>query len=116
MIKLELTEDQARLVGRACEFFARVKIGQFGEILNNCLDVKIQGEEYWDRKAAAEAYLLMARSQIYPDLQGMGHSYGIGRFDDADKAFDVYQVIRYALGGPVPFSYHELPICTKEVK
>ena len=110
MVKLELTEEQARLVGRACEFFARVKMGQFEEILNNLLDIKIPGEQYQNRKESARTYLLMARSQIYPDLQGMGHSYGICRFEDADKAYDVYQVIRHAFGGPEPFSYHDLPL------
>lgn len=111
MVKLELTEEEARLVGRACEFFARVKMGQFGEIVWHTANKHCPEDP-----AAAEQAWLELRKQIYPDLQGVGHSYGIGKFEDADKVFDVHQVIRYALGGPVPFSYHKLPKCTKEAE
>ena len=83
---LELNEVQAQTVSQACEFFARIKMGQFD-----------------------------ARKAIYPELNGIGHSYGVGKFADADRAFDVYQVLRHALGDPrEPFQLGEpLPSCTK---
>lgn len=110
MIQLTLTEEQAQLVGMACEFFARVRMGQFGEIPFRCAEKHCPK----DPEATQRAWLEL-RKHIYPDLCGVGHSYGIGKFDDADRAFDVYQVIRYAMGGQPPFSYHELPKCEKVV-
>lgn len=58
--------------------------------------------------------LLEARNAIYPELHDIGHSYGLGRFEDADKSYDVYQVIRHAMGGKEPFSYYELARCEVE--
>ena len=113
MIKLTLTDEQARIVSNACEFYARVRMGQFNEIVWNCLQVK-NVDDYCERRNEAKRLLLEARNQIYPDLRGIGHSYGVGKFEDADKAFDVHQVIRHATGDKrTPFSYYELPKCEK---
>lgn len=59
--------------------------------------------------------LQRAMKAIYPDLNGIGHSYGMGKFADADRAFDVYQILRYALGDPRElFQFGEpLPCCTR---
>lgn len=108
-IQLTMTEEEAKIVSTACEFYARIRMGQFGEIAwhcckNHCPD---------DRFATDDAWLKL-RKHIYPDLQGAGHSYGMGKFYDADKAFDVHQVLRHVLGdGRYPFSYHTLPECVK---
>lgn len=109
IIKLELTEDQARLVANACEFYARIRMGQFGEIFRQCT-----GKIWAAFPESATLDMLKFRKHIYPDLTGVGHSYGIGQFDDADKTYDVYQAIRYVMDGKEPFSYNKLPICTKE--
>lgn len=103
--KLTLTEDQAQIVATACEFFARVKMGQFREIVWHC------AENHCPRSpGAAEQAWLELRKQLYPDLDGAGHSYGIGKYADADKAFGVYEVIRHAMGDRrEPFSYYPLP-------
>lgn len=113
MIELHLSKEQAQVVSQACEFFARIKMGQFDEIPLICLSHDLPIGEYCSRKAAAEKTLLESRKYIYPELHGSGHSYGVGKFTDADRAFDVYQVLRYALGDPrTPFSFDEpLPIC-----
>lgn len=114
-IVLELTEEQAKIVSHSCEFYARVRMGQFNEIVFRTLDFSIPCNDYCERRDEAERLLLEARKQLYPDLHGVGHSYGIGKFKDADLAFDVYQVLRNQLGDPrPPFSYHELPKCRKE--
>lgn len=114
MIKLTLTEEQAKVVSRACEFFCRIKIGQFNEITWELLDYGL--EDYCERRDAIEQFLLAARKLIYPELlYSFGHSYGIGKFDDADMAFDVYQVLRHQLGDwrePFEF-YHPLPKCER---
>lgn len=114
IIELRLTPEQAEIVARACEFYARIKMGQFDEIPYHCLQHELPGNEYCNRRQAAERALLEARKYIYPELHGIGHSYGVGKFQDADRAFDVYQVLRYALGDPrTPFTFDEpLPFCT----
>lgn len=112
---LDLTEEQAQTVSQACEFFARIKLGQFQEIPFLCLSNELTGSNYCTRRDVANKHLLDARKAIYPDLNGIGHSYGVGKFPDADRAFDVYQVLRYALGDQrEPFRFGEpLPTCTK---
>ena len=112
---LELNEEQARIVSQACEFFARIRMGQFQEIPFLCLSNDLDGVDYCDKRDIANKYLLDARKAIYPELNGIGHSYGVGKFLDADRAFDVYQVLRYALGDQrEPFQLGEpLPTYTK---
>lgn len=112
---LELNEEQAITVSQACEFFARIKMGQFDEIPFLLLADELSGADYCSRRDIANKYLLEARKAIYPELHGIGHSYGVGKFADADRAFDVYQVLRHALGDPrEPFQLGEpLPSCTK---
>lgn len=113
-IVLTLTEEQAKNVSRACEFYARIRMGQFKEILWSCLDMRLEPNEFCKRRDEAERLLLEARKQLYPDLHGWGHSYGIGKFKDADMSFDVHQVIREKFGDKRgTFSYYELPKCEK---
>lgn len=114
MIKLTLTEEQAKIVSLACEFYCRMRIGQWNEITYNFMDLK--RDDYCEARDAAESYLLQARYYVYPDLSGIGHSYGIGKFEDADIAYDVHQVLRHALGDSrMPWSMNpeELPVCEK---
>ena len=113
-IQLTLTEEQAKIVFTACEFYARVRMGQFDRIIDHTLDLSIPCDDYCDRRDEAERLLLEARKQLYPELHGAGHSYGIGKFEDADLAYDVHQVLRNQFGdGRPPFSCHELPECKK---
>ena len=115
MIELKLTEAQAGVVSTACEIFARIKTGQFNEIIWHLLDIKLSTDEYCSRRERAQELLLEARKQIYPDLHGVWHSYGMGRFEDADTAFDVHQVLRHALGDQrEPWSMTTLPECTSK--
>lgn len=114
MIKLTLTDEQARVVSMACEFFARIKMGQFNEIIWHTMDFQTGSDDYCERRDKAKELLYEARKYLFPELHGYGHSYGMGKFDDADTAFDVYQVIRPFLGDTrKPFSFNELPKCVK---
>ena len=114
MIKLTLTDEQAKIVARACEFYARIMMGQFNEIVWHTLDKDLMCDDYCERRDNAEQLLFEARKYLYPELRGVGHSYGIGKFKDADMSFDVYQVIRPFFGdNRTPFSYYELPKCEK---
>lgn len=116
-IKLTLTDQQAQIVSTACEFYARIKIGQFKEIIWHTLSVKLPTDNFCERRDLAETNLLEARSFIYPELHGVGHSYGVGKFEEADKSFDVYQVLRQQFGDSrTPFSYYPVPTCEKEWK
>lgn len=108
MIVLKLTEEQAKITATACEFYARILMGQFQEIANHCPGFQLACNYEEIQKA-----WLNLRSYIYYDLHGPGHSYGIGKFPQADAAYDIHQVIRYAMGGKEPFSYNPLPICEK---
>lgn len=112
---LDLNEEQAKTVALACEFFARIKMGQFNEIPYLLLADELPGNDYCTKRDTANQHLLEAREAIYPELHGMGHSYGVGKFADADRAFDVYQVLRHALGDfREPFQLGEsLPNCAK---
>lgn len=109
---LEMTEEQARVLMTACEFYARVKMGQFQEIVFHCAEKHCPK----DHDATLNAWLEL-RKQIFPELKGAGHSYGIGYSKQADTAFDIYQVVRQHFGDPRSvFSYDEVPKCTvKEI-
>jgi hypothetical protein len=112
MVRLELTNEQAEVVSLACDFYARVKIGQFGEIIDRTLDIKIPSNEYLERKRMARLYIIEARNEIYPDLHGFGHSYGYGKFADADDAIDVSKCIRHAMADdPEPLKTRKYPKC-----
>ena len=67
--KLTLSETQARVVAKACEFYARIGYGQYSEILWNFMDMK--NDDAIERRDEAERLLFEARAQIYPDLGEM---------------------------------------------
>lgn len=113
--ELTLTEEQAKIVSKACEFYSRIRIGQFNEIIWNTIDRITSVDDYCERRDKASELLFEARKYLYPELHGIGSSYGMGKFKDADMAFDVYQVLRQKFGDErTPFSYYDLPEC-KEV-
>lgn len=109
-IHLELTEDQARVLMTACEFYARIKMGQFQEISWHCAPKHCP-----DDPAAVERAWLELRKLLFPDLHGVGHSYGMGYDKNADAAYDIYQVVRQHFGDPRGvFSYNKVPKCWVE--
>ena len=98
-VRLTMTEEDAKLVAKACEFYARMKMGQFKEIIWNFLDMQLPTDDYCLRQEKLEDLLYQARAVLYPDLgKHIGSSYGYGKFKDADKAFDVYQLLRITYG------------------
>lgn len=109
--RLELTEEQLQVLSTACEFYARVRMGQFNEIPWHCLNWNGNDiDNLCNRRDEAEKLLLEARKHIYPELYGVGHYYGIGKFKDADLAFDIHQVARMEFGDDrLPFSNRQLP-------
>lgn len=108
---MNLTPQEARTLSFQCEFYARMRMGQFAELPFHFLDNRaLGGGLFCEKRDQAETLLFKARHSILPGLCAPGHSYGIGRFDDADLAFDIHQVIRRLFGDSRnPFSYHTLP-------
>ena len=76
---------------------------------------KMTDEEFndWiDRRDKAESLVYKAREYIFPELQGRGHSYGIGRDPESNIAWNIHQVLRYHAGNDErkPYAvYGELP-------
>lgn len=100
-----MSENQAKIVSRACEFYSRVRMGQFEEIIWTLMQESVGEASFCERRDLAKECLLRAREHIYPELRSAGHSYGMGDFEDADTAYDVYMVLRRLFGDTrEPFS------------
>lgn len=113
MVEVKMSENQAQIVARACEFFARIRMGQFNEIIWLAMSGEWEKDDACERRDAAKEALSKAREALYPELHGEGHSYGIGKFEDADTAYDVYMVLRQLFGDPrTPFSMSKEPLPT----
>ena len=109
MVELKLTDEQAQVVSRACEFYSRIALGQFKEIIFELVN-RDTVDDVLEHRSEIESLLYEARDLIYPDLHGLGQSYGIGKFERADTAYDVHQALRILFGDTrQPFSYYELP-------
>ena len=95
---LHMDEETARVVSRACELYMRLRCGQFQEL--RYLTVMPQGKNdptFGERLDKCSAALLEAKKAAFPELNGPGHSYGVGHFRAADTAWNVYQVVRYVM-------------------
>lgn len=95
---MTMTESQARLVIKALDFFSRMRMGQFAELIYLVLPVNggdIDG--YCKRRDEAERILLDARDVLMPDLLDM-HSlhgfYSVYKFEDSFAAWRTLQAIR----------------------
>lgn len=121
---LSMTEEQARAVSRACELYARLRIGQLDELNFELLLFKSR-EDICERREQALNLLLLLKKIYFPELNGHGHSYGVGHDEVSDRAWVAYQAMRYAMawhdhpeGGigvhfdpPMPLSNEPLPTC-----
>ena len=101
---LTLNREQAALLSRACEFYSRVRNGQFHEIV---WELSLNEHKYaaanfdWD---LVDALLSAARKPIFPNLSmSPGHHYGVNHDHDSDVAWDTHEVIRHAI------AYHDNP-------
>ena len=101
---LHMNAETARIVSRACELYARLRCGQFEELQH--LTVWPQGEKdtsFGERIQKCRESLEFAKKAAFPELNGPGHSYGVGHFRDSDTAWNVYQAVRYIM------AWHEHP-------
>ena len=124
---LTLSEEQAKLLCTACEFYARMRTGQWNELIWHCLD--LSKEDFCEKRDELEEKLMEARAIAFPDLaKHIGRHYGVGKFKEADQSWEIYEVLRHKIawtehpeGGygvwfdkPMPFSGTPLAKC--EVK
>ena len=91
-----MTEEQARAASRACELYCRLIDGQLDE-LNHDLLLRETREDICERREEAMDLLLKLKKIYFPELHGHGHSYGLGHDIVADRAWVVYQAIRYCM-------------------
>lgn len=95
---MTMTESQARLVIKALDFFSRMRMGQFGELIDLVLPVSDGDiDEYCKRRDEAARILLDARDVLMPDLLDMHSlhgSYSVYMFDDSRAAWHTLQAIR----------------------
>ncbi len=120
---LDMSEEQACQVDKALELYARLRMGQWNELIDLCLDYS--DKDFCEKRDVLQQKLMDARKAAYPELHGVGHSYGVGRFEDADSAFEIHKVLRNKIawtnhpeGGfgvdfdpPYSFCGHELAKC-----
>lgn len=97
-----MTAEQARAASRACELYCRLIDGQLDE-LNHDLLLRETKDEICERREEAMELLLRLKKIYFPGLHGHGHSYGLGHDITADRAWLVYQAIRYRM------AWHEHP-------
>lgn len=123
--RLELTDEQAKITLKALELYSRLRNGQWTELVDLCLD--LNDDDYARKKFDLLIPELMhLRKQVYPELPPQwGTSYGIGKFEDADLAWEIHEVLRNRIawaehpeGGagvdfdaPISFRGNELAEC-----
>lgn len=96
--RMTMTEEQARLVIRALDFFSRMRMGQFAELIDLVISVKDGDiDDYRKRRDEASRILLDARNVLMPELQIMhsiNSSYSVYKFEDSHAAWRTLQAIR----------------------
>lgn len=95
---MTMTEEQARLVIRALDFFSRMRMGQWGE-LARLTPPPSNGNiaDYQAARDTVEDLLLQARDIVMPELRDMRSfysSYSVHKFDDSRAAWHTLQAIR----------------------
>lgn len=102
---LEMNEEQARTVIAALDLSMRIRLGQWKEIIEACMDFEPEKIDEWcERSDKAEDILLQARKIVMPELTGgWGHSYGVYNREDTERAYNVLLAVRSCL------AYHNKP-------
>ena len=104
--RLEMSEEQARTTIAALDLAIRIRLGQWNEIVEQCLECDYDDiDEYLKRKEDAVYILEQAREIAMPELAGkmMACSYGVYKFDYTERAFNVMKAVRSCM------AWHENP-------
>ena len=95
---LTMTEEQARCVVGALDLSMRIRLGQWREIIECCMDYESGKMDEWcKRREEAEEILLQARKIVMPELSGWGHSYGVYNREGTEREYNVLLAVRSAL-------------------
>lgn len=126
---LKLREEDARIVSRACEFYTRLHIGQFDELVFELMQMQPGDDSFSQKREIAQSLLMTVRSLMFPELPPFaGASHSAGHTEKDGRAWNVYQVLRHAIawnnhpeGGvtvdfaaPLNSAGFPLPECTTE--
>lgn len=97
---LTMTEEQARCVVAALDLSMRIRIGQWNEIVEQCLECDYDNiDDYLRKKEDAVRILEKAREIVMPELQGrmMACSWGVYKFEQTERAFNILKAVRSAI-------------------
>lgn len=97
---LTLSPEQARVVSRACELYARLHIGQLDELTWELLDFSC--EDCCTRRKEAETLLQQLKRLYFADARRTERPQDLYNLD-TERAWDLHQVIRHAI------AWHEHP-------
>ncbi len=105
--RLEMTEEQAKTLVNSLDLAIRIRMGQWGEIVEQCMKFERKDITEWcKRRDEAEAILLKARDIVMPELADM-HSlsggHGVYANELTERAYNVLLAVRSCI------SYHKKP-------
>lgn len=90
-VALEMSREQAMIVERACELFARLKIGQFEQIIEQMMDFSTNDAS--NRSDIADDLLKIVACLIFgKNTWGMPN---VEKDDEHERAWEVYTALRY---------------------
>lgn len=99
--RLEMNEEQARCVVGALDLAMRIRLGQWKEIIEQCMKCEPDKTDEWcERRDKAERVLLEARNIVMPelkDLNSLHGSYGVYSMEETERAFNVLKAVRSAI-------------------
>lgn len=99
--RLEMNEKQARTVIAALDFWMRMRIGQWDELADLCIECDYQNDEdfsaYWeayrDKRDEVSKRLYQARQIAMPELT-RNASWGVYEFENTERAFNILKAVR----------------------
>ena len=105
--RLEMTEEQARTTIAALDLAIRIKLGQWGQLVEHCMEWEPSKTDEWcERRDKAERVLLEARNIVMPELRDMNSlhgSHGVYAKEETERAYNVLLAVRSCL------AYHNKP-------
>jgi len=105
--RLEMNEEQARTVVAALDLAMRIRLGQFGQIVEQCMEWEPDKTDEWcERREKADAILLQARDIIMPELRPMNSlagGHGVYAKEGTERLYNVLLAVRSCM------AYHDHP-------
>ena len=86
--KLTVTKEQLELINRATNILSRLKMGQFDDMLQ---ELKDKDHNY----IFTHDLLEDIEKLVKPKMGLHGFTFGVRKFDDADKLFTIHNCIRH---------------------